>query len=164
MATPAQTDSPTYEPAAAQLARAAALRRFNRVYVYLPLGLAGLGVLALLGWLSWQVFAAVDEEIGVMTSALADIIVILTLIPLLLLCAIVPLAAVGFVVYRRQQPKREYGRLPTFFWRVDIFLDKARGKTEIALTKTAAPVIRGHALWAYLATIFNNLKKKFARR
>jgi len=162
MTTPAQTESQpqAYEPTTDQLARAAALRRFNRLAVYLPLGLAGLVVLALIGLLFWGVLSPNVAGTREFVSGLADVVIILAIMPLLLLCAVVPLAAVGLVIYRRQQPQREYGRLQPLFWRLDSILDRARNKAEAALPKAANNVISGHARITYWRTLINHLPNR----
>jgi hypothetical protein len=165
MTVPAQTEDPqSYEPSAAQVERAAALRRFNWLYVYAPLGLLALLALVLVGLLAWGVLSPHVVGTAAFASGLADIIIILTIIPLQVLCAIVPLAAIGYVLYRRQQPKREHGRLQTLFWKIDTFLDKAAAKVDTALPKAANPVIRGYALAAYWRTFINAVKKLVIRR
>ncbi len=164
MTTPANAESPGYEPTAAQLVRAASLRRFNWFYVYVPIGLFGLIALLLIGLLLWGALSPNIIGTREFASGLADIVIILTIIPLLLLCAIVPLAAIGLVIYRKQQPEREHGRFQTLFWRLDTVVDKARDKTDTAAPKAADVVISGHTRAAYWRALFNNLRKQFTRR
>jgi hypothetical protein len=90
--------------------------------------------------------------------------VILTVMPLLLLCAIVPAAAVGLVVYRRQQPKREHGRFQTLIWRLDTLITTAQDKTATTMPKIAAPVVKGYVWGAYVRALVENIKKLFTRR
>lgn len=164
MTIPVQPESQPYQPTAEQLERTAALTRFNRLYVYLPLIIFSAVGLFLLGLMLWGVFSPNENgAIGLM-SGLADLIVIMTVIPLLLLCAVVPAAAIGLVVYRRQQPQRKHGRFQTLLWRLDTLITKAQSKTATTLPKAAAPVIKGHAWAAYVRALVENIKKLFARR
>lgn len=161
---PVQTDPPAYEPTTAQLERAVSLRRFNWFYVYIPLGLAGLGILVLVVLLLWGTLSPHILGTREFASGLADVVVILAIVPLLLLCAIVPLATIGFYIYRRQQPKREHGRIQPLFWRLDALVDKVRGKAKTTIPKAAEPIIAGNSRIAYWRTLFENIRNIFTRR
>jgi hypothetical protein len=164
MTTPIQTETQVYQPSAPQRERAVSLRRFNRLAIYLPLVLAGIIILLIVGLLLWGILSPNIRGTQDFVSGLADLILILTIVPLLLVCAILPLAAVGYAVYSRQQPKREYGRLQILFWRLDSLLEKAKGKVEPATLKAAQPIIAGRAQLSYWQTLFNQIKKLFIRR
>ncbi|MCP4425432.1 MAG: hypothetical protein GY803_13140 [Chloroflexi bacterium] len=164
MTTSAQSNPPVFEPTAAQQERAAALRRFNLFFVYLPLGLMTLAALTLTGLMLWGALSPNIMGTRAFVSGLSDIVIILTVLPLMLLCAIVPMAAIGLVVYRKQQPKREYGRLQTLFWRLDMLMDKAGDKAETVLPKAADAVISGHSRMAYWRELLDKLTKQFTRR
>lgn len=164
MTTPIQTDSPVYHPSARQRERAASLRRFNRVAIYLPVSLAGIIVLLLIGLLLWGVLSPNIRGTQEFVSGLADLVLILTIVPLMLVCALLPLAAIGYAVYRHQQPKREYGRLQILFWRLDSWLEKAKEKVEAVAPKVTQPIIVSRAQWSYWQTFFIRLKRYFIRR
>ena len=164
MTTPVQSDSEAYRPTTGQLEREAALRRFNRLYVYLPLGIFSLVGLVLIGLLLWGVFSPGITGTREFASGLADLVVILTTLPLLLLCALVPAAAIGLVIYRRQQPKPEHGRFQTLFWRLDTLVTKVQNTLSTSLPKAAAPIIKGHGWIAFLRAVLENLKRQFIRR
>ncbi|MCB9418462.1 MAG: hypothetical protein H6667_01545 [Ardenticatenaceae bacterium] len=164
MATPEQTETQIYQPSQSQLERASALRRFNWLYVYGPVIVFSLIGLVLVGLLLWGVFSPNVTGAREFASGLADLVMIFTIMPLLLLCAIVPAAAIGLVVYRRQQPKQEHGRFQTLLWRLDTLVTKAKDKTAQTMPKAAAPVIKGHAWVAYIRTLLAEVKKQFTRR
>jgi hypothetical protein len=164
MTTSGQPDSQKYQPVPEQLERAAALRQFNRLFVYLPLAVFSLAGLVLVGLLLWGVFSPNVTGTREFVSGLADLVVIMTVMPLLLLCAIVPAAAIGWLVYRRQQPRQEHGRFQTLFWRLDTLLTRFQATLATTLPKAAAPVIKGHAWAAYLRALLENLKKLLIRR
>lgn len=164
MTTSGQPDSQKYQPAPEQLERAAALRRFNRLYLYLPLAVFSLAGLVLVGLLLWGVFSPNVTGTREFASGLADLVVIMTVMPLLLLCALVPAAAIGWLVYRRQQPRQEHGRFQTLFWRLDTLLTRLQATVSTTLPKAAVPVIKGHAWAAYLRALLENLKKLLIRR
>jgi hypothetical protein len=160
MTTSAPTETPVYEPTFTQQERAMARRRFNRLYIYLPLGLASMAIVALVVLMLWGALSPNIVGTREFASGLADIVIILTIMPLLLLCAIVPAGAIGYVVYRRQQPQREHGRFQILIWRLDGLVNKAHDKVEVALPKAANPVIDGHARMTYWRTLIKKLKNK----
>ena len=164
MTTPEQPESQLYQPSPDQLERAAALKRFNRLYIYIPVAFLGLTGFVLVGVLLWGVFSPNIVGTRAFASGLADLVVIMTVMPLLLLCAIVPAAAIGLVVYRRQQPKREHGRLHTLLWRLDALVTKVQDTVSSTTPKAAVPIIKGHAWMAYMQTLFKEIKKQFTRR
>lgn len=164
MTTTEQTVTEAYQPTPEQLERAAALRRFNRLYLYLPLAVFSLAGLVLIGLLLWGVFSPNIVGTREFASGLADLVVILTTLPLLLLCALVPAGAVGLAVYRRQQPKREHGRFQTLIWRLDALVTKAKDTAATTLPKAAAPLIKGHAWVAYVRTWYETVRQQFTRR
>lgn len=158
MTTPLQAEPQPYQPSPAQLERAAALKRFNRLYVYLPLAVFSVAGLVLIGLLLWGTLSPNIMGTREFVSGLADLIVIFTVLPLLLLCAIVPAAYIGLVVYRRQQPKQEHGRFQTLIWRLDSLVTKTQEKTTETMPKVALPVIKGHSWMAYLRSLIINIK------
>lgn len=158
--------STTYQPTPEQEERAAALRRFNRLFVYAPLGLVALIVLTLVVLMFWTRFAPdVDgRETAEFLSGLVDIIVIFTLAPMLLLCAVGP-ALAGFLIYRANQrrqlpPPQRRSRLQTLLWRLERGLVKVQTKLRDEwLRQGAEPVIRGHAIMAYVKAVFNYIQR-----
>ena len=165
MTTPNSTHQASeYQPTPDQELRAQALKRFNRLYIYLPIGFLVLISLLLLGLMSWQIFAADGPQTRQFASGLADIIIIFTTIPLLLLCAIVPAGAIGYYVYRRQKEEsRKNGRLQTIFWRVDHILERTQQKTDETLPKITSPLIKGHGFFAFLQEIWRQLRNTLNR-
>lgn len=164
MTTPEQSEPQLYQPSPEQLERAAALQRFNRLYVYIPLAVFSLAAVALVTLMLWGVFSPNVVGTREFVSGLADLVVIMTVMPLLLLCLIGPAAAVGLVVYRRQQPKREHGRFHILLWRLDALVTKAQDAISATTPKAAAPVIKGYAWMAFMQTLLENVKKQFTRR
>lgn len=160
----AQEDPQEYHPTTTQLEREIALRRFNWLVLYIPIGLAGLAVLVLIGLMIWGTLSPHITGTREFASGMADLIVILTIVPLMLLCAIFPAAVLGYVVYRRQQPKREHGRFRTLFWRLETLLEKTSTRTETILPKAANPIIAGHAWATFWRTLIDQFKYYFTRR
>jgi hypothetical protein len=171
MRTPVESSVETkerFQPAPAQLERAAAQRLFNLLYVYIPIALASLIIIGLIGLLFWGVFSPNVEGTRQFASALADIIVIGITIPLMLLCAVGPVSLIGVTVYRRKrrQPEgdpRPYGRLQTLLWRLDALVANIQAKLVETLPRIARPIIEANARAAYLHTFLEHVKKIFSR-
>lgn len=160
------------QPTLQQLQRAQALRRFNWLYLYLPVGLfaavwvgliGGMVWLAISGrWFAMETNATYYRELY---SALADGILILAITPWLLICALPTVLTVVLVIRRRQKMENEPSRpeqLP-LFWRIENSLNKLYGQVEKALPKLARPVITAHGLVAFAKTLFNQIKQLMKR-
>lgn len=160
---PATSESAAFEPNAAQLERAHALRRFNWIFVYTPVSLALAAILVIVGLLLWGSLAPHIRGTSEFASAVADIIIILTILPLFVLCAIVPAAAIALVIYRRKKPKRTHDLGHTLLWRLDALLDTVQAKSVQLLPRAAGAVIEGHARAAYVGALISRLKGIFGR-
>ncbi|MCA9999139.1 MAG: hypothetical protein KDE56_25420 [Anaerolineales bacterium] len=161
----------TFTPSAEQLARATARRRFNFWAIYFPLIVVTIGVLVLVGFMVWGVLVPEPQTTRSFVSGLADLLIILAALPMALVCGAVPLAVVGYMVYRRQQKPAQpalkgqpvYGRLQKLFWQLDNVIVTSRRKSDELLPKVAQPIIRANALLAYVETWFTHLKAFLTR-
>lgn len=153
------------KPNAAQEARIASLKHFNWYFLYTPIIVLLLLIFILTGLLMWGVLSPNIVGTRQFASGLADIIVILAVLPMTLFCLVPPLGMVGFIFYRRQKNKSgpKYGRLHRLFWRIDSILDIVHNKTETTLDKVSRPVIRLNALLAYITTLLNHIVSLFRR-
>lgn len=160
------------QPTVQQLQRAQALRRFNWLYLYLPLGLFGAVWIGLIGGMIWLTISgrwfAMETNATYyrqLYSGIADGVLILAMTPWLVICALPTLLAVALVINRGQKAQNEASRpeqLP-LFWRVENSLDKFYGQIEKTLPKLARPVITAHALVSFLKTILNQIKQLIKR-
>ena len=151
-----------------QLERLAARRRFNRLYVYVPLAvitLLWLGLILTLLWLAvvgrWFAMDTNQEYYRALASGLADAFTILMLTPFLLLCALPSAAAIAFTVYRRQRkgdPATVQKSLP-LFWRVENMVLTIQAKVEAFMPKLAQPIITAHAAAAFVRTLLQEIKE-----
>lgn len=159
-------------PTEEQQARLRARRRFNRLSIYLPLGLvAFLWLLLVVGllWLTvagkWFYIDTNQEYYRGLVSGIADAFTVLMLLPLILLCAVPLVGTVAFVVWRRRSRKPDgddYGKL-TLFWRVDNLITRVRLTAGSVLPKMARPVIYVHGAVAYVRTLLQEIKKIVSR-
>lgn len=157
---PIQPTQPPVIGTPIQQDRAAALRRFNLFFVYLPVALVLLLVLLLMGFLSWlTIGGGGDEATRSTVSGVADILTILFILPLTLMCAIVPLGAVGLVIYGRRQKWAPLRRLQRTLWKAEDAVVKVNVKANEVAPKVARPVISMHAIMAYIERFLSHLKR-----
>lgn len=163
---------PSYQPTAEQLARDEALKRYNRLYLMLPLAIAVLIALGLLITLIVLAFLPNHDSIRQFISGMADIVIILASIPMTLLCAILPIAYIAFAWNRRQQrqmypqtgPMAYRGRIQSFLWWVQSKLDQVQAAVERGSTGVANRVMGAHERFEYYRTLGDRLSRNFRSR
>ena len=158
----------TYWPTPEQRQRAAALRRFNWLFVYTPIIVLSLAALILVILLLWGVLSPDTAATRAFASGLADIIVILLSLPLLILCAVGPAGLIAMIVLavrRRRDPQAAsiLERLHRLLWRLDNIVERVLLRTKELSPRIASPVINLHARTAYLRTLTNRLKRILTR-
>lgn len=157
-----------YKPTTEQESRYQRLQRFNQLYVYLPLGLMTVAGIGLTIFLFYGAFVPENRETTrAFTSALADLILILVMMPLSLVCGIVPMGMIGLMVYRRnlnqQADGPQYGRIQPLLWRLESLLVTIHRKTAEILPKIAPPLIQLNARLAFIETFLKYVKQIFTR-
>lgn len=162
---------PPYQPTAEQLARERDLRRFNRLYVYLPLGLFAFAALAVVILLLVGVFSPGIVGTEAFISALADVIIILWIMPMLVLIALLVIGFAALVLNRREKrkllpadsPLRQHGRLQFLLWRVDGYLSRVQAQVNRAADAAVAPLISNHGRAAAVDAWIDILTRPFRR-
>jgi hypothetical protein len=169
---------PSYKPTEAQRDRAAARRRFNRLYIYTPILLMTAVALILVGLMVWSVFTPEGAEHAAFLSGLADIILILILLPQVVIWGAVVALPIAFWVKRYQERRkppsadqvyvRQYGRFRILFWQIDHHLDNLHHLlTHRILPAIVNPIIASHkfgaALKTWLQAWYNTLVDIFVR-
>jgi hypothetical protein len=160
-----------YQPSAEQLARDEALKRFNRLYLILPIVIAVLIALALIITLAILAFLPDHVETRQFISGLADLVMILAALPATLLCAILPVAYVAIALNRRQQrqlypqtgPMANRGRIQSFLWWLQGKLDQLQAAAESGSTALADRLMKAHERFEYYSTIGERLRRNFRR-
>ncbi len=168
---PPHYHEPTFEPTTAQLERDRLLRRRNRLYIYLPLGFVSFIALVLIALILIGIFAPGIQGTEEFISAVADIILILWIIPMIVLVLLLPIAYVAYFANRRQKrklhpqtgPLANRSRIQILLWRLQIFMDQAEVKTGEVAPKVAKPVTSFNARIAYLGAWLNILIRPFKR-
>lgn len=154
------------EPTAVHQERIASLKRHNWLFVYAPLIIFGIILLVLTGLMFWGALSPRIVGTREFVSGVADIIIILTILPLSLMCLIPPLALGGFVIYQRRkqgEKREEYGRLQRLFWRIEGIIDTVHHKIEANLSKVGQPIIRLNAIMAFVTTLLDHIVNFFRR-
>lgn len=141
-----------YLPTPEQQERKAALRHFNRLYVYLPLAIFTTIAIIVSIALFWGAFSGDNIQRRVFISALADIVVILGMIPLILAFSIVPIGAIGTYFYVKSLPKQEHSRTHVLLWQLNNGINKVGDKTDEIAPKLTKPITASHGAYSYLST------------
>ena len=158
----------SFVPTAVQLERAKALKRFILWVIYFPVGLVTTAVLALFIYLLFVAVRPPYPDSRLFLSGIADVILILALLPLTLIFGLLLLGMVGGLVYWRNSRNQgdspslqsKYGRLRLLLWKVDQKLSNIYRRADELLPRIAAPVIQFNAVIAHL----NSWLGQFRRR
>lgn len=162
-----------FQPSPEQLARAGALRRFNRLTVYLPVGLVTAVVLITSIYLLYLALFPPTEETYLFLSGLADFVLILMLLPVVLIFGLVMTAIIGGAIYynfvmdeaeRPIPPAPPYGRLRTLLWRLDSLLLIVIPKVRQGSQRVTQPLIRFNGWLAYIQSWLQSTQKFITRR
>ncbi len=166
----AQGNSDSFIPTAVQQQRAKALKRFNRLAIYLPLGLIATAVLAVLVYLLIIAIWPPFEDTRLFLSGIADIILILLVLPMVIVFALLLAGTFGGLFYWRQSRRdsastlqRKYGRLRLLLWKLDQKLTVYYRKVHLLMPKLAQPLIRFNAFSAYVGAWLDQLTKQLRK-
>jgi hypothetical protein len=144
-----------YQPTPAQLERAAAQRRFNALYVYTPLVIFSL---LFVGFLVAMIyFAVVRDPWRPMVSAVADLLVILAIVPLLLLSALLPAGAIALFVEGRRREWQPYRTIQVLFWRLDSLVARVQRMVLTGADWIAPYTVRFRATFIRIETTARSL-------
>jgi heme/copper-type cytochrome/quinol oxidase subunit 4 len=153
----------SYEPTQEQAERAAELRRFNLLFIYGPIGLIAAIVLGLVAFLLIVAVNPPSDEALLFISGLADVAIVVALLPILIVgAALLSLIAYGYVRARQQgmAPIRQTQRL---LWRMDNVVGRLRGRTKEIASIVASPFISANSLVAYVKALINQVLRLLKR-
>lgn len=157
-----QNETP-YAPTAEQVERTTRLRRFNLMFVYVPLGLVAALVVALVVIMLIMAINSADEHSRLFLSGLADAALALALLPFLIVGAVlVGLAAYGLNRARKNgtAPVR---RTQMLLWRTDSFIGRLKARVETTADLVAQPFLSINGSVAYLKMLITQLVKMVKR-
>ena len=163
MTTTAQQTRPPYVPTTAQKGRAAALRRFNWLFVYGPTIFFTLVAAALMIFMLVRALPDDGEASRSLISGIADLVIIVSTVPVTILVALVPAAAITIVIQARQRKMAPLQRLQQILWQVESFLGKVQIKVNEIAPKLARPIIQGNAIFALIKHSTRTIQNLFIR-
>ncbi len=150
-----------YIPADSQLERVRRIRRFNWLAVYLPVGLISLIVLLTVILLIYlAIFRPRDETLQTI-SGYSDAFTILAMLPLLLLCAIMPSLLIFGGLQARKRGAAPIRRLQVLMWRLESRIRAADQPIRRLESRITTPLIAYQAMIAYLGTLIRRLRGFF---
>lgn len=161
--------SQPYQPTPRQEERRASLQRFNRRYVYLPLGFMAVVALVLTILFLVGVFSPAFPGAAAYASALADITIILFVLPMILLMAAGPALLAWIIVASRQRREEgrprfdDGGKLHTWLWQLDSLLEKVYQETAVITQKASKPLITVHVWMAYAKAFLRKIQTYLKR-
>jgi len=150
------------EPTVRQKERAARLRRFNWLFVYLPTSLITVLVIGILVYL--LVISLPDNpEARKNVSAIADGLMILATLPLLVICGVLPALAFFVTIQARQRGIAPVLKIQRLSWRMEKGLVNISARVKNVSTRSVRPVINIHARWNYFVTLLKRFNKVLKR-
>ena len=150
-------------PTSAQEERAARIRRFNLLYVYLPVGLLSFIVFVIVLFILVYTLTPLGQDNNILVAALADVIVIVYSVPLMILCAILPTAFVFLSIQSRRRGIAPLRQSQTFLWRVETELIVVQSVVKSIAQRIARPFLYLNGIGAFIQSFVNRLLKIFSR-
>ena len=152
-----------FQPTSEQLRRNEELRRFNRVYIYFPIAIVTILAFSIVLSLILYVILADSTEYLDTVSAIADVILVITIIAIMLMIVLF-LAIAGAVYFQaRKADIAPLRAIQVLFWRLDLFTVRIQRGVNDFVPKLANPFIRVRARFAFWRVLLNKLKNLFSR-
>lgn len=152
-----------YTPTTSQLERAASIKRFNRLFVYLPISFFGVVAILLTILMLYLSLNPPTEETLLTISGIADAVVILGTVPAIIVCGIVPALFLVTTIQARQRGMAPLRQLQTLLWRMDSGIGLVRQKVDETAPKIARPFIIVQAKIAYFQALIKKIPHLFRR-
>ena len=175
-----QQTSPTtqypepFKPSKTQIEREAALKRFNRLYVLMPIILFSVISVLIIALMSIAVLVmsisdSVNLEFVSFISGLADITIIMFTIPMIIVMISGPLL-LGVMINnsrnRRKLGKPAFdqgGSFQVLLWKLDNLIQKSQTKTNEIAPKMADQVIRFNESLSFTGAFLKQITSYFKR-
>lgn len=146
-----------FEPTTEQVQRAARLRRFNFAFVYLPIGLISALVIALVVIMLWVAIDPPSVEALLFISGMADVALIIAMLPVLVVGAVLlGLIVLGYV-RGRQAGMAPIKQTQKLLWRMDRLVGRVKVRTEQTGVAVRQPFIDLNGAYAYVRMLFAEL-------
>jgi hypothetical protein len=154
---------PEYQPTPVQLERDAALRRFNRLFVYLPIVFAAVIALFVIGLLFWVTFIQPGENGRETVSGIASAVIILVSLPMTIICVIPSALFIGVYFQGRKKGMAPIKSLQRIFWRIDKLVLRLQTAVNENAPKAANAVIKAHTAVEYVRNLLKQFINLFKR-
>jgi hypothetical protein len=152
-----------YQPTLEQLNRKENLRRFNRRFIYWPIGLASLLAFSIVLTMVLYIIIAPSTEYLITFSAIADAVIILLSFTIILIISVF-LAVAGAVYYQaRKNGIAPIRQLQILFWRIEMLTIRIYGSVSEIAPKIARPFIAIGSRLAYIHVLFIGITRIFSR-
>jgi hypothetical protein len=155
---------PNFHPSISQEDRGAKMRRFNFLYIYLPIGFAALVILALTILLLIMALGVGSAATLATLSGMADSVIILAIIPTMILCAIVPFVYLAVVFQTRSRGRAPIQQSQRMLWRVQDRLESVTFRVASLMSIMREPFIRISARYAFIKHFLIRIVSLFYRR
>lgn len=158
-----------FKPSEEQWQRANSLKRFNRLYVYTPVALFSIIVVVLVALMLIGVLAPGLTGMAEFASAMADVVLIMFMFPLIILMLTGPLLLFALLNNSRNRRKTgkprfdQGGSFQVLLWKLDNLIQKSQAKTNEISPKMADQVIRFNELLAYTEALLKQIFSYFKR-
>jgi hypothetical protein len=164
-------EQPGFSPSSEQLERERQLKRFNRLNIYLPVGIASFFAIGLLMLMLVGIFAPGLVGAEAFLSGLADTILVLWMLPMTVLCAIGPIAYLAYLINRRQRrsllppdsPLLRHSRVQMALWRAQNILDRVERTAESSSERIVQPLIDATVRAAYMQSWLDQVARLIRR-
>jgi hypothetical protein len=152
-----------YQPTLEQLNRKENLRRFNRRFIYWPIGIASLIAFSIVLTMVLYIIIAPSTEYLITFSAIADAVIILLSFTIILIISVF-LAVAGAVYYQaRKNGIAPIRQLQILFWRIEMLTIRIYGSVSEIAPKIARPFIAIGSRLAYIRVLFIGITRIFSR-
>lgn len=152
-----------YEPTVEQAQRASSLRKFNILFVYVPMALVGTISLGLIIFMLIVAVRPPNDEALLFISGLADAALIIAILPVV----VVGIAVLGLVAYgysrARQSGTAPIRQTQRLFWRMDNVVGRLGTRTNRIANDIARPFISVNGTITYIKVFINQLIKLIKR-
>lgn len=157
-----QNETP-YEPTSQQAQRAAELRKFNLIFVYLPIGLASAIAIVLIAILLIVALNPPSAKALLFISGLADVALVIAMLPILILGAVI----LGLIGYAYTQA-RKAGTAPIrqtqlLLWRMDNLIGRIRVRVDETGVTVRRPFLSINGAVAYVRELIIQLVRMLKR-
>lgn len=165
MDAPELSQSPEpYQPTSDQVRRLNQTRRFNRLFVYFPIGLVSALVVVLIAGMIILVLTTPEAELVGTFSAIADSVLILSILLLMLIIGLFILIFGAVFSQGRKAGLAPIRQTRRVFWRLENMLVRIQGQVNSSTPRIAAPFISIQAWVAFWRVLIHKLTRFFSRR